>query len=318
MNDYKKIFKDYEMENVVIIGSGPAGYTAAIYCARANLNPVVVSGQLPGGQLTQTNDIENFPGFPEAVNGFELMMKLQEQAEKFGSRIVYETVKNIKINENKHHVVEFDSDDKIETKAVIIATGASPRWLGLEAEQKLLTKGVSACATCDGAFFRDVPVVVVGGGDSAIEEATFLTKFASKVTVIHRRDKLRASKIMSDRALNNPKIDIAWNSVVVDIVGNEEVEAVKIKNIKTEEETVINCKAYFAALGHIPNTKSFNGIDKDEQGYIILKNKSSYTNIDGVFAAGDCADNTYRQAITAAGMGCKAAIDVEKWLEANE
>lgn len=304
------------MENVVIIGSGPAGYTAAIYCSRANLAPIVFTGKLPGGLLTQTSDIENYPGFQEPVSGFELMVNFQKQAERFGAVVKNDSVISVNFNIDTGHELELSNGEKITSKAVIIATGASPRWLGLEAEQRLMAKGVSACATCDGAFFRDVPLVVVGGGDSAMEEAGFLTKFASKVTVIHRRDKLRASKIMGDRAKANPKIEFAWDSVVIDILGENEVEGVKIKNVKTDEESTIECKGYFAALGHIPNTDIFNDkIELNDAGYVKLKGNSSYTSVEGVFAAGDCADHVYRQAVTAAGMGCKAAIDVERWLE---
>jgi len=306
------------MEKVVIIGSGPAGYTAAIYCARANLAPIVITGILPGGQLTQTSDIENFPGFDDAVNGFELMIKLQTQAEKFGTKIIYDSVKSLKTIDGGPNTIELDSGDSIESKTVVIATGATPRWLGLKSEQRLLTKGVSACATCDGAFFRDVPVVVIGGGDTAVEEAIFLTKFATKVTIIHRRDKLRASRIMADRAKSNPKVEILWDHTVEEINGKDEVDSVTVKNVKTEKISTIPCKAYFAALGHIPNTKFLNGINIDDQGFIQLIGNSSYTNIESVFAAGDCADHTYKQAITAAGMGCKAAMDLERWLESNQ
>ena len=305
------------MKKVVIIGSGPAGYTAAIYCARADLNPVVITGQLPGGQLTQTTDIENFPGFPDAINGFELMTNLQNQAEKFGTEIKYDSVEKTEFKDGGPHKITLGSGEIIDSETVIIATGASPRWLGLDDEKRLQAKGVSACATCDGAFYRDVPVVLVGGGDSAMEEAMFLTKFASKVFVIHRRDKLRASKIMADRAFANDKIEFVWNSIVTGISGINEVESVQVKNIITEKESNIECKGYFAALGHVPATDKFDKIDKDEKGFVILKEKSSQTNINGVFAAGDCADDIYQQAITAAGMGCKAAIDVEKWLEAK-
>lgn len=302
------------MKNVIIIGSGPAGLTAAIYLARAELEPVVLSGQLPGGQLTQTTDIENFPGFPDAVNGYELMTLMRNQAEKFGTEIKLESAQNVELPNSGTMTVE-TSSGSMSARTVIIATGASPRWLGLESEQKLLNKGVSACATCDGAFYKDVPVVVVGGGDTAVEEAVFLTRFASSVTLIHRRNKLRASKIMAERALNNPKINIAWDSVVEEVLGDNSVEGVKIKNVRTGDSSIIDSVGYFAALGHIPATNLFKDwIDTDDQGYIKL-GVSSYTNVDGVFAAGDCADHTYRQAITAAGMGCKAAIDVERWLE---
>ncbi|MCF7791550.1 MAG: thioredoxin-disulfide reductase [Victivallales bacterium] len=305
------------MENVVIIGSGPAGYTAAIYCARADLKPVVIAGQLPGGQLVQTTDIENYPGFPDAVGGVDLMMNFQKQAERFGTEVIYDSVESADFKDKGPHKVKLGNGNEIESRAVIIATGASPKWLGLEDEKRLQSKGVSSCATCDGAFYRDVPVVVVGGGDSAMEEAGFLTKFASKVYVIHRRDKLRASKIMADRALNNKKIEFVWNSVVTAISGKDEVESVTVKNVKTEEEDEISCKAYFAALGHIPATEKFKNINKDEKGYILLEKATSETNLEGVFAAGDCVDGVYQQAVTAAGMGCRAALDVEKWLEAN-
>ncbi len=304
------------MENLIIVGSGPAGYTAAIYAARGNLNPVLISGKLPGGLLTQTSEVENFPGFPESVLGFDLMDKMLKQSEKFGAKMVYDTVKDIKINAD-FHTLELESGTVIDSKSVIIATGSSPKWMGLESEQRLMTKGVTACATCDGAFYRGDEVVVIGGGDSAVEEALFLTKFASKVTMIHRREQLRASKIMVERALKNKKIEIAWNSVVVEVLGDDSVEGVKIQNVNSGEIKIIPCKGYFAALGHIPNTSVFKGrIDMDEKGFIILKNNSSYTNVPGVFAAGDCADNVYKQAITAAGMGCRAAIDAERWLEA--
>ena len=306
------------MINTVIIGSGPAGLTAGIYLSRAELKPVLFAGNLPGGQLTQTTDIENFPGFPDGINGFELMFKMQQQAEHFGVDIRNEVVVSVAFKTGGPQEITLQSGETIQAKSVIIATGASPRWLGLESEKKLLNKGVSACATCDGAFYKDVPVVVIGGGDTAIEEAIFLTKFASSVTVIHRRDQLRASKIMCERAMNNPKITIQWDSVVEEVLGEDAVEGIRIKNVKTDEVSTIDCKGYFAALGHVPATKLFSDyIDTDDQGYIILNNRSSYTNIDGVFAAGDCADHSYRQAITAAGMGCAAAIDTERWLESQ-
>jgi len=306
------------MEDIVIIGSGAAGLTAAIYASRANLKPLLISGQLPGGLLTQTTDVENYPGFPDAVNGFELMFKFQQQAENFGTTIKSDTVDKIDIKAGGPHTLHLVSGESIKAKALIIATGASPRWLGLESEERLKNKGVSACATCDGAFFRDVPVVVVGGGDTAMEEAIFLTKFASKVMVVHRRDELRASKIMSDRAIANPKIEFHWSSQVTEILGDEEVEKVKIKSLKDQSEIIVEAKGFFSALGHVPNTKIFEGmVNMNKAGFIEVQNGSSYTNIDGVFAAGDCADHVYRQAITAAGMGCKAAIDAERWLEAN-
>ena len=306
------------MQNIVIIGSGAAGLTAAIYASRADLSPLLISGALPGGLLTQTSDVENYPGFPEAVNGFELMFKFQQQAEHFGTTIKSGIVDKVDLKAGGPHTLHLNSGESIKTKALIIATGASPRWLGLESEERLKNKGVSACATCDGAFFRDVPVVVVGGGDTAMEEAMFLTKFASKVMVVHRRDELRASKIMGDRAMANPKIEFFWSSQVVEIIGDEQVEKVKIKNLKDQSENIVKAKGFFSALGHIPNTQIFDShIETDDKGFIKLQNSSSYTNVDGVFAAGDCADHVYRQAVTAAGMGCKAAIDAERWLEAN-
>jgi thioredoxin reductase (NADPH) len=307
------------MEKVVIIGSGSAGLTAAIYAARANLNPVVISGELPGGLLTQTSDVENYPGFPEAVNGFELMYKFQQQAERFGAKLISAKVISADVKPGGPHKLELSNGETIECETLIIATGANPRWLGLESEDRLKNMGVSACATCDGAFYRDVPVVVIGGGDTAAEEAVFLTKFASKVSLIHRRDQLRASKIMADRAMANDKIEIVWDSVVEEVIGAKEVEGIKVKNVKTGEISTIECKGYFAALGHVPSTEVFKDqIEMDAQGFIELQCNSSYTNIDGVFAAGDCADRVYRQAITAAGMGCRAAIDAERWLEAKE
>ncbi|QSH42470.1 thioredoxin-disulfide reductase [Lentisphaerota bacterium ZTH] len=306
------------MENIVIVGSGAAGLTAAIYASRANLEPVVVSGVLPGGLLTQTSDVENYPGFPAAVNGFELMMKFEQQAKNFGTKVINDIVTGAELKDGGPHKITLKSGEVLETKALIIATGASPRWLGLESEEKLKNKGVSACATCDGAFFREVPVVVVGGGDTAMEEAIFLTKFASKVYVVHRRDELRASKIMGERAQKNPKIEFLWSHVVTEIIGEEEVEGVKVKSLKDDAEKVIEAKGFFAALGHIPNNQVFNDfINMDKAGYIKLDDSSSKTNIEGVFAAGDCADHVYRQAITAAGMGCRAAIDAERWLEAK-
>lgn len=303
------------MENVVIIGTGPAGLTAAIYAARANLEPVVIAGNLPGGLLTQTTEVENFPGFPDGIQGFELMMKCQQQAEKFGAKILYELIQNVELKSGGPQKVKLNNGETIECKALIIATGSSPRWLGLESEQRLKNHGVSACATCDGAFYRDVPVVVIGGGDSAMEEAIFLTRFASKVTVVHRRDELRASKIMIDRARANTKIKFVLSSVVDEILGCDEVEGVSVEDLKTGKCSEIPCKAVFTALGHDPNTAIFKGkLDLSGKGFIKLHGQTSYTSVEGVFAAGDCADNIYRQAISAAGMGCRAAIDAERWI----
>ena len=306
------------MEKLVIIGSGAAGLTAAIYASRSNLEPVVISGIMPGGLLTQTSDVENYPGFPEAVNGFELMMKFQEQAERFGTIIINENVSKVEFSAGGTQKIFLTSGDTVEAAAVIIATGASPRWMDLESEQRLKNKGVSACATCDGAFFRGMEVVVIGGGDTAMEEALFLTNFASQVTLIHRRNELRASKIMADRALAHPKIKFVWNSVVTEVLGQNEVEGVKVQDVINNTSSTIPCKGYFAALGHVPNTQLFKEfIELNEAGYIKLLGSSSYTTMEGVFAAGDCADHVYRQAITAAGMGCKAAIDAERWLSSR-
>lgn len=302
------------MENVIIIGSGPAGYTAAIYAGRAKLNPLLLTGSLVGGQLTQTSEIENFPGFPEGIQGFDLMANMKAQAERFDTRIENTSVTGVELTSNGTQKV-MCGEMVYESKTVIIATGAAPRWLGIPSEQRLMAKGVTACATCDGFFYRNLPVVVIGGGDTAMEEALFLTRFASSVTVIHRRDALRASKIMSERALNHPKISFQWDSVVEEVLGEREVEGVRIKNLKTNEEKTVECKGFFVALGHIPNTTAFKGaIEMNEAGYIQLKNDTSATSIAGVFAAGDCADAHYRQAVTAAGMGCKAAIEVERYL----
>jgi len=303
------------MRNLVIIGSGAAGLTAAIYSSRANLQPLVIAGTLPGGLLTQTSDVENYPGFSKAVNGFELMMEFQKQAERFGTEFRNETVESVKLVDGGPQEITLNGGEKIQTEALIVATGASPRWLGLESEDKFKNKGVSACATCDGAFYRNMPVVVVGGGDTAMEEALFLTRFASEVSIVHRRNEFRASKIMAERAVAHPKIKVFWDSVVEELKGVNDLESVVIKNLKTGATTDLSCKGYFAALGHVPNTRVFKGsLELDENGYINLKTNSSRTNIDGVFAAGDCADHVYRQAITAAGMGCKAAIDAERWL----
>lgn len=308
-----------QKEKLVIVGSGPAGYTAAIYAARANLNPLLYSGMLPGGLLTQTTEVENFPGFPESVLGFDLVTAMQAQAERFGTRIEYDAVEKFELTDGGIQKLILPSGDVVETEALIIATGASPRYLGLPNEERLRNHGVSACATCDGAFFKDVPVVVIGGGDSAMEEATFLTRFASKVYVVHRRDELRASPIMAERARANPKIEFVWSSVVEDILGQESVEGIRVKSLKTGETSEIACKGYFAALGHIPNTAPFKEfIQLDEHGFVVLSGDSSRTTLAGVFAAGDCADPHYRQAITAAGMGCKAGMDAERHLESKE
>jgi thioredoxin reductase (NADPH) len=290
--------------------------TAAIYTARANLNPLVLTGTMPGGLLTTTSIVENFPGFPEGVDGFELMQHLQKQAERFGARVQFATVESADLT-GEHPKLVVDGKE-LETKTLIIATGAGHRHLGLDNEKKLENKGVTYCATCDGALpmFRDKPLVVVGGGDSACEEATYLTRFASKVYLVHRRDELRASKIMADRAVNHEKIEMVWDSVVSEIHGVEEdtVTGVQLKNTKTGEEKRLDCAGVFIAIGHVPNTQIFKGqVDMDEAGY-VTRTEGSKTSAKGVFVAGDCADKVYRQAITAAGMGCMAAIDAERYL----
>lgn len=314
------------MENVVIIGAGPAGCTAALYTARASLSPLVFEGEpsqdiLPGGQLMTTTEVENFPGYPEGVSGPQLMADLKKQAERFGARFVYKTVTAVDLK--SYPFIIYSGNEKLETQTLIIATGANAKYLGLPAESRFLNKGVSACATCDGALprFRNKPVVVVGGGDSAMEEALFLARFASKVHIIHRRDKFRASKIMADRALSHPKITPEWDSVVIDILGNDTdgVTGVRVKNVKTGDERTIECSGYFCAIGHKPNTELFKDyLEMDEQGYIITKPNRTATNIEGVFACGDVQDPYYRQAITAAGSGCMAAIEATRWLEAKQ
>jgi thioredoxin reductase (NADPH) len=305
------------MENVVIIGTGCAGLTAAIYAARSNLAPLVLTGKHPGGLLTTTSIVENYPGFPEGVDGYELMTRMQKQAERFGAKIRLGEVLEAADFSKRPFVLTVDGC-KIETRTVIIATGASHRHLGLEAEHLLETKGVTYCATCDGAWpmFRNQPLVVVGGGDSAAEEAIYLTRFASEIFLVHRRDSLRASKIMAGRALSHPKIKPVWDSVVAEIMDPKlgKVTSVRVQNVKTGEGTIIPCAGVFVAIGHVPNTQLFKGlIDMDENGYIIPK-RGTQTNIPGVFVAGDCSDHVYRQAITAAGLGCAAAIDAERYL----
>ncbi|MGC1479188.1 MAG: thioredoxin-disulfide reductase [Chthoniobacterales bacterium] len=306
------------MENVIIVGTGCAGLTAAIYAARSGLSPLVLEGRQPGGQLTTTTLVENFPGFPEGIDGPDLIMAMHKQAEKFGSRFQYGSVEEFEPAEGANRV-KVDGE-WVETKALIIASGASPRYLELPGEEKLIGHGLTSCATCDGAFYRDVPVCVIGGGDSACEEATFLTRFASKVYLIHRRDELRASTIMAERALSNEKIEPIWNSVVTDYLVDDEgeVRGVNLKNLESEVESDLELKCVFVAIGHEPNTEAFRGkVDADEAGYLQQSGGTS-TNLPGVFAAGDVADHVYRQAITAAGQGCAAAIDAERWLAARE
>jgi thioredoxin reductase (NADPH) len=306
------------MEQVVIIGTGCAGLTAAIYTARANLSPLVLTGTQPGGLLTTTSTVENFPGFPEGVDGFELMQKLQKQAERFGARVKFGNLDSVDFSAQPLKLII--DGDLVEARTVIISTGSSPRSIGLSTEIALEKHGVTYCATCDGALpqFRNQPLVVVGGGDSAVEEATYLTRFASQVYLVHRRDSLRASAIMQHRALTHPKIKMVWNTIVTEVldVTQNKVTGVKLKNITTGEASTLDCAGLFVAIGHTPNTKVFGGaIETDEKGYITLHG-GTRTNVPGVFAAGDVADSVYRQAITAAGTGCAAAIEAERFLEA--
>jgi thioredoxin reductase (NADPH) len=305
-------FGDRNHYEIIIIGSGPAGYTAGVYTSRAKLGTLIISGTLPGGQLMTTSEVENYPGFPNGIFGPELMMNMRQQAERFGAVIVDDEV--IKVDFKRRPFSITTHAETYTAEATILCTGASPRKLGIPAEQQFSGRGVSYCATCDGPFFKGEEIVVVGGGDTAMEEATFLTKFGKAVRIVHRRDSLRASKILQQKALENPKIDFIWNNVVADIKGNNKISTVLVKDINTGKERTINAGGLFVAIGHEPNTAIFSGqLELDDKGYIVLT-QHTRTSVEGVFAAGDVHDHRYRQAVTAAGFGCMAAIDVEKWL----
>lgn len=306
-----------EIENLTILGTGPAGLTAAIYSARANLNPLCVEGEQPGGQLTITSDVENYPGFSDPILGPDLMLAFRKQAERFGTRFVTGNVVRVELNQ---HPIQLETAGGkiIKTRALIIATGASAKWLGLPSEKKFMGKGVSGCATCDGFFFRNLDIAVVGGGDTALEEATFLTRFGKTVTLIHRRDQFRASKAMQDKAQKNPKIKFLLDTVIEEIIGNETVTGIRVKNVKTQEKKEIPLQGVFIAIGHEPNTALFRSSLKcNESGYLLTEKGCTATTVPGVFAAGDVADHIYRQAVTAAGSGCMAAMDAETFLEEN-
>lgn len=310
-------FYEAEHRNVIIIGSGPAGFTAALYSARANLEPLLFQGPEAGGQLITTTDVENYPGFPEGIMGPDMMMKFEAQAKRFGADVRYGTVTSVDFSQRPFRLL-VDAAKPFLADTVIVSTGASACYLGLENEKRLLGHGVSACATCDGSFFRDQELALVGGGDTAMEESLFLTRFGTKVHVIHRRDSLRASKIMQERAKANEKIHFIWDTAVEDVLGDKEVEGVALKNLKTGEASTLDVGGFFVAIGHKPNTEIFkNWLDMNELGYIQTKPDSTYTNIPGVFASGDAQDHVYRQAVTAAGTGCMAAIDAERWLAEN-
>jgi thioredoxin reductase (NADPH) len=304
-----------DQRDVVILGSGPAGLTAALYAARANLRPLVLKGIDAGGQLMLTTEVENYPGFPDAVLGPELMERMEKQAGRFEAELLHQEASRVDLSSRPFGV--WSGDEEWRARTLIIATGATARMLGLESERRLLGHGVSTCATCDGFFFRGQELLVVGGGDSAVEEALFLTRFATKVTLVHRRDALRASKIMQDRAFDHPKIDFLWDSVIEEVVGDGQVAGARVRNVKTDEMSDVAAGGVFVAIGHTPNTSLFEGQLELSNGYIVVQEPSTNTSVEGVFAAGDVVDFVYRQAVTAAGMGCKAAIDAERFLEAQ-
>ena len=307
-----------EHHRVVILGSGPAGLTAAVYAARANLAPVVVSGNEPGGQLTITTEVENYPGYPDGVQGPEMMEQFRKQAERFGTAFKTGNVERVDLS-RRPFTLSLENGEGLTCDALIVSTGASARWLELESETRLRNRGVSACATCDGFFFRGKPLAVVGGGDTAMEEAMFLTNFATKVTVIHRRDQLRASKVMAERALKHPKIEFIWDSVVEEVLGQDSVTGLKLKNLKTDAVSDFPVEGMFVAIGHVPNTAVFQGqLEMDGDGYLEVKPGTTFSSVEGVFVAGDAADRIYRQAVTAAGTGCMAAMDAERWLAGQE
>jgi thioredoxin reductase (NADPH) len=303
-----------EQRTVVILGSGPAGYTAALYAARANLKPLVLKGLEAGGQLMLTTDVENYPGFPDGIMGPELMEAMEKQAARFEAEIVAQSATRVDLSERPFRV--WAGDQEWQAATVIVATGATAKWLGVPGEERLRGRGVSACATCDGFFFRDRDLVVVGGGDTAMEESNFLTKFANKVSIVHRRDEFRASKIMQDRALSNPKVDVIWDTEVDEVTGDDAVTGVKLRNVRSGDVTDLATDGVFMAIGHTPNTQLFEGqLELTETGYIVIEEPTTKTSVPGVFAAGDVTDSIYRQAVTAAGQGCKSAMDAERFLE---
>lgn len=316
MNPKIKSSHDEEIENVVIVGSGPAGLTAAVYSSRALLRPLLFEGDVPGGQLTTTTDVENYPGFPDGITGPELIEVCKKQAERFGTRILSTHITKVDLSERPFRL--WAGPKMYRSRSIIISTGATAKYLGLESEKKFFGKGVSACATCDGAFFKGVDVAVVGGGDTAMEESLFLTRFAKKVIVLHRRDAFRASKIMAQKVIHHPKIEVMWNSEVIDVLGGQLVESLKVRSTINQEISELKVEGLFVAIGHKPNSDVFKGLlEMNALGYIMTKPHSTKTSVEGVFAAGDVQDHVYRQAVTAAGTGCMAAIDAERWLEAQ-